>query len=107
MICHLVISGFVQGVGFRQFVKKTALRLGLVGWVKNIDGGRVEVLLCGSKEKIEKSIEACRKGPFLAEVKDIRVEWEQPFDKAQALGSETQARRGKKEIDFKSFEIIL
>jgi len=37
MMCHLVISGFVQGVGYRQFTKKTSLGLDLKGWVKNID----------------------------------------------------------------------
>jgi acylphosphatase len=89
MMCHLIISGFVQGVGYRQFVKKTALNLGLTGWVKNLDDGRVEALFCGSKETIEKVIEACRKGPFLAEVKDIKIEWEE------------------KNIDFKSFEIVI
>ena len=104
MTCHIIISGFVQGVGYRQFVKKTALSLDLKGWVKNlprrqagIDGGRVETLFSGSKEAIEKAIKACRKGPFLAEVKDIRIEWKEPFDFAQ----------GKKEPDFQSFEIII
>lgn len=89
MMCHLIISGFVQGVGYRQFVKKTALSLGLKGWVKNIDQGRVEVLFYGSKDAMEKAIEACRKGPFLANVKDINVEWE------------------NKDMDFNSFEIII
>ncbi|MCL4354213.1 acylphosphatase [Patescibacteria group bacterium] len=87
MLCHLVISGFVQGVGYRQFVKKTALSLGLKGWVKNIDQGRVETLFSGQKEVIERAINACRKGPFLANVKDIKIEWE------------------NKEMNFNSFEI--
>ena len=90
MMCHIIVSGFVQGIGFRQFVKKAALSLSLTGWVKNIvDGRRVEALFCGSKESIKEVIEVCRKGPFLANVKDIQVEWED------------------KDIDFKNFEIIV
>ena len=89
MLCHLVISGFVQGVGYRRFVKKTALRLGLTGWVKNIDKNKVEVLLSGSKKTIEKILEACYKGPFLADIKNIDIEWED------------------KNVNFKSFEIIV
>jgi len=89
MLCHLIISGFVQGVGYRQFVKKTALSLGLKGWVKNIDQGRVEVLFSGSKEAIEKAVKICRQGSFLAKVKDIDTEWED------------------KDMDFNSFEIVL
>ncbi|HZJ18131.1 MAG TPA: acylphosphatase, partial [Patescibacteria group bacterium] len=49
MIAHVIISGFVQGVGYRQFVKKEASELSLKGWVKNIDRGRVEALFKGKK----------------------------------------------------------
>lgn len=75
MQAHLVISGYVQGVGFRQFVRRTAKKLGLNGWVCNIENGKVEVLFQGEKEIIEKAIEESRKGPFLSEVKDIEVKW--------------------------------
>jgi len=89
MIAHVIISGFVQGVGYRQFVKKEASELSLKGWVKNIDRGRVEALFKGKKEQAEKMIKLCRKGPFLAEVKDVKVE------------------REDKNIDFNNFEIIV
>lgn len=89
MLCHLIVSGFVQGVGYRQFIKKNALSFNLTGWVKNIEGGRVEVLFCGSEESIKKAIEVCNKGPFLAEVKNISVEWEE------------------KDMDFNNFEIVI
>jgi acylphosphatase len=72
-MCHIFISGFVQGVGFRQFVKKNALKLNLTGWIRNLSDNRVEAVFCGSKEQIEKIISICRKGPFLSEVKDIEV----------------------------------
>lgn len=75
MQAHVFVSGFVQGVGFRQFVKKTAIRLNLKGWVKNLPDGRVEAIFQGDKNSIEKMIEECDKGPFLAEVKNIVVEW--------------------------------
>ncbi|PIY95140.1 MAG: acylphosphatase [Candidatus Levybacteria bacterium CG_4_10_14_0_8_um_filter_35_23] len=98
MICHLVISGFVQGVGYRQFTKKTSLGLDLKGWVKNIDEGRVEVLFSGSKESIKRAIKACRKGPFLARVKNIDIEWE---DKNMDF---TQHQTG---AGFNNFEIVI
>lgn len=76
MVARVFISGFVQGVGFRQFVKRSALKLNLTGWVRNLADNRVEATFCGSKEQIEKMISICRKGPFLSEVKDVSVVWE-------------------------------
>jgi acylphosphatase len=76
-IAHLFISGSVQGVGYRYFVKNNAQALELRGWVRNVEDGRVEMVLQGDKEKIEEMIALCRKGPFLAEVKHIGFEWEE------------------------------
>lgn len=76
MLAHLLISGYVQGVGYRQFVKKVANQLSLKGWVKNLDDRRVEALFEGNKETIEKAIQHLKKGPFLAKVREINVEWE-------------------------------
>jgi acylphosphatase len=72
---HVFISGFVQGVGYRQFVKKHAEELGLTGWVKNLPDGRVEAVFQGEKKLIEQLIEFCKKGPFMAEVEDVEVGW--------------------------------
>ncbi|OGH17671.1 MAG: acylphosphatase [Candidatus Levybacteria bacterium RIFCSPHIGHO2_02_FULL_37_10] len=77
MKAHVVISGFVQGVGYRHFIRSNAQKLGLTGWVANVPDGKVEVLFQGPKEKIEEVILLCRKGPFLAEVEDVDVEWEE------------------------------
>lgn len=84
MVAHVFISGFVQGVGFRAFIKRNALELGLTGWVKNLEDNRVEAVLQSSassgqeaKEQIEKMISICKKGPFLSEVKDVEVIWEE------------------------------
>jgi len=51
---HIIFNGQVQGVGFRFTVQRFALNLGLVGWVKNLPNGSVEVLTEGQKESIEK-----------------------------------------------------
>jgi len=75
MIARVFISGFVQGVGFRRFVKHHSLKLGLKGWVKNLSDNRVEALLVGSKEQIKKIIAICRKGSFLSEVSIVEVMW--------------------------------
>lgn len=75
MTANIFISGFVQGVGFRQFIKKEALKLGLLGYVKNNPDNRVEILAQGSKEQIEKLIKHCEKGVFLSEVKNVTVNW--------------------------------
>ncbi|MBI2031696.1 MAG: acylphosphatase [Candidatus Levybacteria bacterium] len=75
MVAKVFISGFVQGVGFRQHIKKKARSLGLTGWIRNLQDGRVEALFSGSREKIEEVISECNKGPFLAEIKNVTVEW--------------------------------
>lgn len=77
MVAHILIFGFVQGVGFRQAVKRKARFLGLTGWVKNLPDNRVEALFSGPKDKIEEAILFCKKGPFLSEVKHVEVEWEE------------------------------
>lgn len=74
---HVLISGSVQGVGYRFFVKSWARTYGIVGWVKNSNNGGVEAVLQGEQKSIEDLIAKCRKGPFLSEVKDISVEWEE------------------------------
>lgn len=72
---HIIISGFVQGVGFRKFVHKEGRRLGLSGWVQNLHNGTVEVNAIGEREKLEELIEKCKKGSYFAEVDDVSVEW--------------------------------
>ncbi len=71
---HVLIEGDVQGIGFRQFVKSHANKLGIKGWVKNLPDGRVEAMFAGDQSNINKMVEFCRKGPFLAEVKGLEIE---------------------------------
>ena len=60
---RLVISGRVQGVGFRAFVERQALKRGLRGWVRNRGDGTVEALLIGDKAALAEMETACRRGP--------------------------------------------
>lgn len=82
---HVVISGYVQGIGFRHFVKREAVKLGLKGWVKNISNGKVEAFFQGPREKIEEMAVLCEKGPFLAEVKNVEVKWEEMNEELQSF----------------------
>jgi acylphosphatase len=76
MQARIYVLGFVQGVGFRGFVRSNARKLGLTGWVQNLTDDRVEVLAQGQKEKIEILIKICEKGPIIADVKSVTVAWE-------------------------------
>jgi acylphosphatase len=79
-IARILILGFVQGVGFRRFVKSNAKRLNLKGWVKNLPDGRVEALVLGERESIEKLLKIIEKGSFFSEVKSVQVSWEEGAD---------------------------
>ncbi|MGM0586786.1 MAG: acylphosphatase [Bacteroidota bacterium] len=74
---HLWISGRVQGVGFRHFTRQHAQSLGLAGWVKNLPDGRVEAILQGSEESIQKMLNHLQHGPTMANVKDIQTSTEE------------------------------
>lgn len=69
---HLLISGRVQGVGFRYFTRENARELGINGWVKNLRNGDVEVVLDGPADKVEKMLERLKTGPRSAKVEQIR-----------------------------------
>ena len=75
---HTIVSGRVQMVMYRDFVKRGARSLGLTGWVKNLSDGTVEVLAQGEKEKLEQLIERMKKGSVLSKVGDVRIEWREP-----------------------------
>jgi acylphosphatase len=70
---RLLISGRVQGVGYRAWAMQTASRLGLRGWVRNRADGTVEALVSGEDEAVMAMIEACRQGPFAARVGGVAV----------------------------------
>jgi acylphosphatase len=68
---HLRITGRVQGVGFRWFVRERADALGLAGWVKNRSDGSVELLVSGDAAASEQFLAAVRRGPPHARVEAI------------------------------------
>jgi acylphosphatase len=72
---HLIISGDVQGVGFRSWVRFHAQRAGLSGWVKNREDQTVELVAEGGKEALEALKEECRKGPDVARVQHVEEKW--------------------------------
>lgn len=72
---HLIIYGDVTGVGFRAWTYRNAIELELTGWVRNADRGKVEAVFEGEKDKIEEMIARCKKGPEVAWVEKVEVEW--------------------------------
>jgi acylphosphatase len=70
---HLIVTGRVQGVGFRQFVAATARDLDLTGWVRNRADGSVEAVVAGTPEAVQTMIERTRRGPAFAAVTDLKV----------------------------------
>ena len=70
---RFVVTGRVQGVGFRAATRRKALTLGLHGWVRNRNDGAVEGLVCGDDRRIKEFREWLGKGPPIAQVS--RLEW--------------------------------
>ena len=70
-----LVSGLVQGVGYREFVRRNALDLQLAGYAENLDDGRVEVVAEGAREDLELLLVRLKMGPAHAEVADIEVNW--------------------------------
>src|SRR5688572_5786554 len=66
-----IVSGQVQGVGFRWFTQRRAEQLGLVGWVKNLPGGQVEVVARGAPASVQTLEEQLWRGPSMAVVKTV------------------------------------
>ncbi|MEM4259446.1 MAG: acylphosphatase [Candidatus Pacearchaeota archaeon] len=84
---RLFISGTVQGVFFRRFVKDNADKNNVKGYVRNLEDGRLEVFLEGDNEKVQNMIEICKRGPAHSNLRKI----EQKDEKLQ---------------DFKEFKIL-
>ena len=69
------IHGRVQGVGFRFFAERVADRLGVVGFVRNLPTGGVEVVAEGDEEVLQQLLAALSKGPPAAEVSEVKAHW--------------------------------
>jgi len=75
---RFVISGRVQGVGFRYFTREVALREGVTGWVRNLADGRVEARVEGEREAVTRVERALRNGPRGGRVDEVFVDEEDP-----------------------------
>lgn len=80
---RLYISGLVQGIFFRGFVKDNAEKLNLKGFVRNLEDSRVETFFEGNPDDVNKMIELCKKGPKHSEIKKV----EEKQEKFQGLKS--------------------
>jgi acylphosphatase len=70
---HLLITGRVQGVGFRFYMQRKARELGINGWVRNRRDGSVEAVVQGSPDSVETMTAWARQGPPSAAVTDLRI----------------------------------
>ena len=75
---HVIVSGRVQGVGFRYYTQIKASELGLTGWVRNLYDDTVEVTAEGLKSQLVELLTFLRQGPRPARVIDVKIEWRAP-----------------------------
>ncbi|OES43518.1 acylphosphatase [Domibacillus iocasae] len=71
---HLLVSGKVQGVGFRYFAQMTAVEHNVNGWTKNLENGSVAIHAEGTPEQIDTFIKSIKKGNHFAKVHEIQEE---------------------------------
>lgn len=70
------ITGTVQGVFFRGFIKENAERHNVKGFVRNLEDGRIEVFLEGDVDNVNKMIELCKKGPKHSQIRKVEIKQE-------------------------------
>jgi len=70
-----IVKGRVQGVGFRYFVKNEAKALGLIGWVRNLPDGTVEVWAQGPFSILEQFMQRLKTGPVGSHVEETQFQW--------------------------------
>ncbi|HLY09005.1 MAG TPA: acylphosphatase [Planctomycetota bacterium] len=83
---HLLISGVVQGVGYRWACRRAAQSIGVTGWVRNLPDGRVEAVVQGHREQVDRVIQWCQRGPEDAQVSDVAVSYEEAAEEFQGFG---------------------
>jgi acylphosphatase len=84
MTRRYIVTGRVQGVGFRWFVEREASAIGVAGWVRNTDDGTVEVLASGNSDQLARLRKALKQGPRAARVDEV-----QEFEADQQAGEPT------------------
>jgi acylphosphatase len=70
---QVLVEGYVQGVGYRAFVRSWAIRLNVSGWVRNRTDGAVEALVQGGTDDLEALLAEMRRGPLGSEVISLRI----------------------------------
>jgi acylphosphatase len=75
---HAIVTGIVQGVNFRWFTQHRAADLGLVGYVRNRSDGAVEFVAEGTRDALERLLDAVRTGPPSAVVENVDARWSAP-----------------------------
>ena len=83
-----VVSGLVQGVGYRYYAVGHARRLGLTGYARNLPDGKVEAYAEGERGLLEEFLKLLRIGPVAADVTGVSVEWLQPTGRYKSFGIE-------------------
>ena len=71
----MFVSGYVQGVFFRETTKRRASDLNVTGWIRNRDAGGVEAVFEGEEQDVKSMVESCRRGPPRATVANVEVQW--------------------------------
>jgi len=84
-----LISGIVQGVGFRYFAYQEAIDLQLQGYVKNLVNGNVEVYAEGSRDKLKRFIEILNQGPRFGTVDKVDLHWDDYMGKYDSFFIDT------------------
>lgn len=74
---QILVSGLVQGVGYRAFVARAASRHALLGGVRNLDDGRVELEVEGARAAVDALVRELKTGPPAAHVRKIETKWKQ------------------------------
>lgn len=77
---HVVVHGYVQGVGFRYFASRRASSLGVRGYTRNRGDGSVEVVAQGTRSALENLLVALRQGPSAGEVDEVETTWREPAE---------------------------
>jgi acylphosphatase len=72
---YAVVTGKVQGVRYRTYVQESATSLGLVGYVKNLSDGTVEVVAQGMPDTLKDFVEYLNEGSLLSKVEGVSVDW--------------------------------
>jgi len=88
------VHGIVQGVGYRWFVEREAVRLGVAGWVSNGPDGSVEVVAEATSEALARLLAALREGPAGASVSEVAVRWEPARGASRGFSIRSGAHRG-------------